>query len=164
MNKLTVYEIEHITPGARHVWLRTNIGRIRKPIGEVKPEQFNFELDEKIVLIEKRLQHWGRWLLKNLTNGLGYPSQATVVTALQGSPATATAHTPDDPDAEEVNRGIKKLEMDHKRWAEVLNKHYTRELDMNADAIAKAMELPERTYRYYLNMGRKYIEKFLKTC
>jgi hypothetical protein len=165
MNKLTVIEIEQITPGARHVWIKTKeLGRIRKPIGEFKPEQFDFsQMDEKIVLVERRLQHWGRWLLKNLTNGLGYPSQATVVTAMQGSPATAHAPLPDDPEAEEVNDGIKKLEADKKFWADVLKQHYTRDLDKTADDVAKSMELPDRTYRYYLNMGRKYVEKYLKT-
>lgn len=164
--KLTVINIEAITAGGRHVWLDTKErGRIRKPIGEFKPEEYNFELsDGKIVLVEKRLLHWGRWLLKSLTNGLGYPSQATVVTAMQGSPATASAPMPDDPEAEEVNRGIKKLEADKILWAHVLKKHYTRELNANADDVAKSMELPDRTYRYYLNMGRKYIEKYLKAA
>jgi hypothetical protein len=165
MNKLTIIEIEQITPGGRHVWLVTKeLGRIKKPIGEFKPENYNFELQEKIVLVERRLQHWGRWLLKSLTNGLGYPSQATVVTAMQGSPATASAPTPDDPEAEQVNIGIRKLEQDKKLWADVLKQHYTRDLDKTIDDVAKSMQLPDRTYRYYLNMGRKYIEKYLKTC
>jgi hypothetical protein len=102
--------------------------------------------------------------LKSSTNGLGYPSQATVVTAMQGSPSTASPHIPDNPEAEEVNRGVKKLEQDKKLWADVLNKHYTRDLDKTIDDVAKSMQLPDRTYRYYLNMGRKYIEKYLKTC
>jgi hypothetical protein len=165
MNKLTIIEIEQITPGGRQVWLVTKeLGRIKKPISEFKPENYNFELKEKIVLVEKRLQHWGRWLLKSSTNGLGYPSQATVVTAMQGSPSTASPHIPDNPEAEEVNRGVKKLEQDKKLWADVLNKHYTRDLDKTIDDVAKSMQLPDRTYRYYLNMGRKYIEKYLKTC
>lgn len=165
MNKLTVTAIEQITPGARHVWIVTKeVGRLRKPIGEIKPENYNFDIDEKIVLVEKRLQHWGRWLLKNLTNGLGYPSQATVVTAMQGSPATASTPLPDDPDAEQVNDAVKKLETDKRFWADVIKKHYTRELDQTADDVAKEMQIPARTYRYYLNMGRKYIEKYLKTC
>jgi hypothetical protein len=166
MSKLTVLEIEQITPGARHVWLRTKeCGRIKKPISEFKPENFDFsQLDEKIVLVERRLQHWGRWLLKSVTNGLGYPSQSTMVTALQGSPATASAPLPDDPEAEEVNVAVKKLEQDKKLWADVLKQHYTRDLDKTLDDVAKSMQLPDRTYRYYLNMGRKYIEKYLKTC
>jgi hypothetical protein len=163
MNKLTVIKIEQITPGARHVWIETKeIGRIRKPVGEIKPENFNFEIDDKIILIENRLNHWGRWLFKSLTNGLGYPSQSTLVTAMQGSPATATSPLPDDPDAEEVNRAVRKLGADKKLWADVLKQHYSRELDQTLDDVAAAMEIPGRTYRYYLNMGRKYIENILK--
>jgi hypothetical protein len=165
MNKLTIIEIEQITPGGRQVWLVTKeLGRIKKPISEFKPENYNFELKEKIVLVERRLQNWGRWLLKSVTNGLGYPSQSTMVTALQGSPATASAPLPDDPEAEEVNAAVKKLEQDKKLWADVLKQHYTRDLDKTLDDVAKSMQLPDRTYRYYLNMGRKYIEKYLKTC
>lgn len=165
MSKLTVTAIEQITPGARHFWIVTKeAGRIRKPIGEFKPEHYNFELDEKIVMVERRLQNWGAWLLKCLAAGLGYPSQSTLVTALQGSPATAAAPLPDDPEAEQVDKAVKKLELDKRAWAEVLINHYTRELDRAADEVAKAMGLPGRTYRYYLNMGRKYVEKQLKSC
>lgn len=163
MTKLTIIDIEQITAGRGQIWLVTKeVGRIKKPISEFKPENYNFDIQEKIVLVESRLQHWGRWLLKSLTNGLGYPSQSTVVTALQGSPATASAPLPDDPDAEEVNNAVRKLEADKKLWAEVLNKHYTRGLDAKAEDVAKEMELTIRTYFYYLNMGRKYIEKILK--
>lgn len=163
MSKITVYEIEQVTPGARHVWLKTNIGRIRKPIGSVKPEQFDFsQMDEKIVLVERELLNWGKWLLKCTVNGLGYPSQSTVVTALQGSPSTNSPNLPNNPDAESVERAVKRIDTENKLWGCVLRKHYTRDIDSTADEVALSMEIPPRTYRYYLNMGRKKVELYLK--
>lgn len=165
MSKIEVYEIEQITPGARHVWLRTNIGRIRKPIGEVKIEQFNFDkLEEKAVLVESRLIAWAKWHLRCTIGGLGYPTQCSVLNALQGSPGTGSPPLPDDPEAEETDKAVKKLTAENRKWGDVINAHYTREIDTSAEVVAKKMELSARTYFYYLNMGRKYIEKILKRC
>lgn len=164
MTKIIVHSIETLTPGARHVWYQTSIGRIKKPLGALDPEKYDCtQMKGKIVLVERRLQHWGRWLLKSLTNGLGYPSQATVVTAMQGSPATAHAPTPDNPEAEEINVIVKELAIAHKIWADVLNQHYTRDLDKNVSAVAYGMEIPERSYFHYLKKGRKHVENILKT-
>lgn len=163
-SKIKVLKIEQITPGARHYWLETSIGRIRKPIGSLDLEQYDFSEIEKnkIVLVENRLLSWGRWLVKCLAHGISYPSQSTLVTALQGSPATASTPLPDDSDAEQVERIVRKMHFEHKQWAEVLRKHYTRDLDTNGEDVAKAMEVPRRTYFYYLNMGRKKVELYLK--
>lgn len=164
MSKIIVHVIESITPGARHMWLQTNMGRIRKPLGTLDPEKYDCtQMTSKIVLVERRLQNWGRWLLKSLTNGLGYPSQATVVTALQGSPATAQQPTPDNPEAEEIDSIIKKLAAHNKIWADVLNQHYTREDGKKVTEVAVSMEIPEQTYFYYLKKGRKHVENILKS-
>jgi hypothetical protein len=162
-DKIIVYEIESITPGARHVWLKTNIGRIRKPVGAVKTDQFDFsETSRETVLVEHELLNWGKWLLKCTIGGMGYPSQSTTVTALQGSPSTTTPHLPTNPDAERVESVVKRIDNENKTWGSVLRKHYMRDLDATADEVANSMEIPARTYRYYLNMGRKKVELYLK--
>lgn len=161
MTTIKVFAIESITPGAKHVWYKTDIGRIRKPLGQLDNLDFS-ELDDKIVFVERELLNWGRWLVKCTVGGLGYPSQSTVVTAMQGSPSTTTPKLPTNPDAERVEGVVKRVEADHKIWGGVLRKHYMRELDATAEEVAIAMEIPGRTYRYYLNMGRKKVESLLK--
>jgi hypothetical protein len=163
MTKIIVHHIETITPGARHMWLQTNLGRMKKPLGTLDPEKYDCsQMSGKIVLLERRLQNWGRWLLKSLNNGLGYPGQSTLVTALQGSRATAKPPQPDNPEAEEIDAIVKKMAEQNKGWAEVLNQHYTRADNVKVSAVAIAMELPEQTYYHYLKKGRKYVENCLK--
>jgi hypothetical protein len=159
---LKVKEIESLTPGGRHVWyILADGSRIRKPVGNFDNLDFS-ELGEKTVLVERELLNWGKWLLKCTVGGLDYPSQSTLVTALQGSRSTSSPHLPTNPDAERTEAAVKRVEQDNKRWGEVLRKHYTRELNETADKIAAQLELPARTYRYYLNMGRKKVEFYLK--
>ena len=119
-------------------------------------------MEEKTVFVERELLNWGRWLLKCTVGGLGYPSQSTVVTALQGSPSTAAPNLPTNPEAETVERVVKRVETDNKIWGVVLRKHYTRSDNETADQVADAIEIPQRTYRYYLNLGRKKVEFYLK--
>ena len=161
---IIVYEIEAITPGARHYWLRTDKGRIRKPIGSKDLEQYDFSnlQDDKIILIESRLLHWGNWLVRATIGGLGYPSKSTIVTALQGRGCATVQHSPDDPEAEEVEAAVKKLEREIKRHAEALRAHYTRALDVPATNVAKSLEIAESTYFRYLNAARKRIKEILK--
>lgn len=161
MTKIKVYSIEQLTPGARHVWYKTEFGRIRKPLGNLDNLDFS-EMDEQAVFVERELLNWGRWTLKCTIGGMGYPSQSTTVTALQGSPSTTTPHLPTNPDAERVESVVKRIDKEHKSWGSVLRKHYTRDLDATADEVAKSLEIPARTYRYYLNMGRKKVEFYLK--
>lgn len=163
MTKIIVHEIESITPGARHYWLRTNVGRIRKPIGALDLEHYDFSaIEHKIVFVEPCLLHWGRWLAKSTTGGLGYPKRSITEAALEGSRSTATHYYPDNPEAEEIEKFVKLLAKDHASWADVLRKHYTRADGETLAEVAKGMELPSSTYRYYLNMGRKKIEYALK--
>jgi hypothetical protein len=164
MTKIIVHEIEQITPGARHYWLRTNVGRIRKPIGSLDLEQYDFSQIEKnqVVLIESRLLHWGNWLCRCITAGIGYPAQSTLVTALQGSPATATRPIPDDHDAEQVDIIVRKIGTESPKQEQILRKHYTRDNGDTADEVAASMEMPRRNYFYYLNLGRKKVELALK--
>lgn len=158
---LKVFEIEQITPGGRHVWYKTNVGRIRKPLGNYENLDFS-EMSEKTVFVERELLNWGSWLLKCTTGGLGYPSQSTTVTAMQGSPSTGSPILPHNPDAERTELAVKRIDKENKMWGSVLRKHYMRELNETADQVAKGMELPPRTYRYHLNMGRKKVELYLK--
>jgi hypothetical protein len=162
--KIIITEIESITPGGRHVWLVTSDGqRIRKPIGSVKLDQFDFTMMEtKTVMLESRLLHWGNWLVKTLTSGIGYPSQSTLVTALQGSPSTVAHYLPDNPDAEQIEKLVLEMSLKHKVWATVLRRHYTRENGQTADSVAKALEMQPRIYSYHLSMGRRWVEKQLK--
>jgi hypothetical protein len=162
--KIIITEIESITPGGRHVWLVTSDGqRIRKPIGGIKLDQFDFTMMEtKTVMLESRLLHWGNWLVKTLTSGIGYPAQSTLVTALQGSPSTVAHYLPDNPDAEQIEKLVLEMAKKHKVWATVLRRHYTRENGETAERAAKALEMPDRTYRYRLHMARKWMEKRLK--
>jgi len=167
VKKIKVFEIEQITPGARHVWLRTEFGRIRKEAGQVDTKKYDFsEMDgtDKFVLVEKELLNWGKWLNKCTVGGLGFPSQSTLVTALQGSRSTTTPSLPTDENAERTERAVKRVETQRKASSDVLRKHYTRDLDTKAAIIAKEMQLPLRTYNYYLNLGRKKVEFFLKNA
>jgi hypothetical protein len=160
-DKIKVLEIESITPGARHVWYKTNIGRIKKPLGMFDNLDFS-GVTGKTVFVERELLNWGRWLVKCTVKGLGYPTQSTTVTATQGSPATNTPILPTNPDAERVDGIVKRIERDHKTWADVLKKHYTRADSEKAEDVAAEMELAKSTYFYYLNMARKKIEFYLK--
>lgn len=159
--KIKVYKIENVTPGARHVWYHTDVGRIRKPIGQLANLDFS-ELDDKIVLVERELLNWGSWLVKCTIGGMGYPKQSTTVTALQGSPSTSTPNLPTNSDAERVESVVKRIEKDNKTWSDVLRKHYMREDGQTADQVAASLEMPARTYRYNLNLARKRVEYLLK--
>lgn len=72
-----------------------------------------------------RLRDWGNWRAKFLNNGLGCPTQSTLVTALQGSRSTVPHYPPHNPLAEEID-GILCLlqETDRSIW-DVANYEYT---------------------------------------
>ena len=161
MTKIKVYEIEQLTPGARHVWYRTEHGRLRKPIGQLDNLDFS-ELEDRTVFVESELLNWGRWIVKCTVGGMGYPSQSTLVTALQGSRSTTTPTLPTNNEAERVEGVVKRIEGDNKSWGVVLRKHYTRSDEVLVDEVVKALEMPKRTYFYQLGMARKKVELFLR--
>lgn len=115
----------------------------------------------KIFFIENMLKNWGFWLCKDLNNGLGYPSKC-ITESMRCSSSSLSNNIPVNLEAEEIHKIYFKLKKECPKWAEVLNKHYTRELDQTAKDIAAKIKIAERTYFYYLNMARRYVEKELK--
>jgi hypothetical protein len=119
--------------------------------------------------LEVRLQEWGRWLATCLDNGLGFPSRNVLITALEGSAATAPHYPKDNVYAERVHASVLELSVRHKNWAEVLKIEYVRsKLDYekttgktrskNQHDHAKQLNLTYSNYLQYLRCAKNFVE------
>lgn len=110
----------------------------------------------KHVETELRLKEWGAWLVKIMEGGIGYPSQATLVTALQGSRSTAIRHIPDNPRAEEIDAIYNHLLAIYPLRAKIMKAHYTSKEHPRENAYKYA--LPLRQYYQLLLLARTFVE------
>lgn len=110
--------------------------------------------------VDARLREWGKWVIKCITDGLGYPTQSTMVTAMQGSKSTAPRYPHDNSYAEEVHELVLAMARRHPDWEVVLKLEYTEP----GTQIEKSSSigLSRTKYNSILDKVKSYIEAGLK--
>lgn len=111
--------------------------------------------------IESRLYEWGVWIVKCIkSQAEGYPSQSTLISAMQGSRSTAPKYPYDNRYAEEVNAIVLDMEKAHPDWGDVLRREYT---DVGSQSSkAKNAGLTRFDYRINLGKAKAWVEARLR--
>ncbi len=112
--------------------------------------------------IEYRLREWGVWVVKSVTNGLGYPSQSTLVTALQGSRSTAPHYPKDNAYAEEVHALVVAMGRRHPDWKAVLDCEYTEAGTQERKALKLGFG-SKRAYQLILDKAKSWVESGIES-
>jgi hypothetical protein len=114
--------------------------------------------------VDLRLENWGLWRVKFVSNGLGYPS--TSATFKIKEDGTAVFESSQDnvlvnPQAEEVDKCINALSRVYPRYADAVKIRYT--------AISEKEELKKRNLKYgsylvNLRLGKMWVASRLGLC
>lgn len=117
------------------------------------------ELAEKDRYLDHRLKAWGRWYIKLLEHGHGYPSKS-----IEGrmkddggvlSRSTAHPEPPTNPDAEEIDKLLNELWVTHQDCAMAVRIHYTSTKFIEIEA--KSWDMSRRRFYNNLKLGKMWL-------
>jgi hypothetical protein len=114
--------------------------------------------------VDLRLENWGSWRVKYVTNGIGYPSTSPIFKIK--SDGTAVFESSQDnvlvnPQAEEVDKCINALARIYPRYADAVKIRYTA---VSEKEELKARNISRGTYQNNLRLGKMWVASRLNLC
>lgn len=110
--------------------------------------------------LERRLEHWAEWCLKQSDHGLGYPKRSLEARMQEGygffeKTYKRNGHIPVNPAAEEVESSISELAQYQATLAKVLRLEYTQKGTQASKA--HIMQTSVSHFKHLLNLAKAWL-------